>query len=615
MPVVIHAALGNAAFAQGSVPVLAECRTNAYWGANLRESSMCSPQAACARAAQLAPGLGAFVGLHFSYPAGIRYCEFSTGYYVSNGPVANYPGNVSCPANSRLEYPWLISDPPSCACHPGFRAEANLCVPEQPWQIELFGRAATRALPAGPVLPYQARVTAGGVPQAGVAVSITGSNGQTLSGSTDANGLFAFTYVPPVQRRSTDTLSAGCAGCMNTATASIQVEAGETCEAPLGNPIQPASGEKQQSEVDWQDGAPHPLTLTRHYRSQAAHAAGWGAAWAHDFAGRLDSRPGLRIVRLGDGSQHLFTEGPAGLWQQQDGRNSLAVSAGGAVFRRSSDDSHWQFDPTGRLLSIAARNGWTYQLAYDTAGNRIRSRNPLGEVTSWTHDASGRALTQTDPGGLASTFTYDPRGRLTSITSAGETTRYAYTVTGQVQAVTLPSGHEVRYGYDAAQRLVAASDNRGASATFVLDAHGNRVREEVRDASGQLALLTTRIINGLNQVAALQGAAGQTTQIGYDANGQPTASTDAMNQTTRQTLDALGRTAATTFADGTQALQAWNQLDQLTRVTDPKGIATGYTSNAFGEVVAESGPDRGSIRYQRDAGGQVISMRDAPGGS
>jgi YD repeat-containing protein len=48
--------------------------------------------------------------------------------------------------------------------------------------------------------------------------------------------------------------------------------------------------------------------------------------------------------------------------------------------------------------------------------------------------------------------------------------------------------------------------------------------------------------------------AGQTTQIGYDANGQPTASTDAMNQTTRQTLDALGRTAATTFADGTQAL-------------------------------------------------------------
>jgi YD repeat-containing protein len=48
-------------------------------------------------------------------------------------------------------------------------------------------------------------------------------------------------------------------------------------------------------------------------------------------------------------------------------------------------------------------------------------------------------------------------------------------------------------------------------------------------------------------------------------------------------------------------------------VTDPKGIATGYTSNAFGELVAESGPDRGNIRYQRDAGGQVVSVRDAKG--
>jgi YD repeat-containing protein len=86
-----------------------------------------------------------------------------------------------------------------------------------------------------------------------------------------------------------------------------------------------------------------------------------------------------------------------------------------------------------------------------------------------------------------------------------------------------------------------------------------------------------RVINNLNKVAAIQGAAGQTTQLGYDANGEAISQTDPLNQTTRQTLDGLRRPTATTFADNTAATQAWNALDQLTQLTDPKGVATQYT--------------------------------------
>ena len=136
----------------------------------------------------------------------------------------------------------------------------------------------------------------------------------------------------------------------------------------------------------------------------------------------------------------------------------------------------------------------------------------------------------------------------------------------------MPNGLQVSYSYDAAQRLIAATDNRGNSVHYTLDAAGNRVREEVKDATGAIALVTSRVINSLNKVAAIQGSVGQTTQLAYDANGEPVAQTDPLNQTTRQTLDGLRRPTATTFPDNTSAVQAWNQLDQLTQVTDPKGV-------------------------------------------
>ncbi len=259
-----------------------------------------------------------------------------------------------------------------------------------------------------------------------------------------------------------------------------------------------------------------------------------------------------------------------------------------------------------------ARGGqWAY--SYDAQGNRTTERNPLGHETRWQYDGAGRVTRQTEANGLVSSYSYDPRGRLTQASRGGEATTYSYTPTGLLASASLPSGHAINYQYDAAQRLTGASDNRGNSVAYTLDGMGNRVREEVKDAGGAIALVTARVINSLNKVAAVQGASGQTTALGYDANGEPISQTDPLNQTTRQTLDGLKRPSATTFADNAAATQAWNQLDQLTQVTDPKGVATQYVRNAFGEVLSEASPDTGTTSYQRDAAGAVVAMTDARG--
>lgn len=273
----------------------------------------------------------------------------------------------------------------------------------------------------------------------------------------------------------------------------------------------------------------------------------------------------------------------------------------------------WTYNSQGLAESMTDPKGGVWQYGYDSAGNRTSSKNPLGQQTSYSYDAAGRLTSQTEPNGLVTAYSYDARGRLVSQNRGGEVSTFTYAATGQLVNSTLPNGFQVSYSYDAAQRLIAATDNRGNSVQYTLDAAGNRLREEVKDVTGTIALVTGRIINSLNKVAAIQGSVGQTTALAYDANGEPIAQTDPLNQTTRQSLDGLRRPTATTFADNSQASQAWNQLDQITQVTDPKGVQTRYQTNAFGDVVSETSPDIGTIAYTRDASGEVIAIQDAKG--
>lgn len=262
-----------------------------------------------------------------------------------------------------------------------------------------------------------------------------------------------------------------------------------------------------------------------------------------------------------------------------------------------------QIDPLGQV--------WRFE--YDSTGNRTSVQDPLGQTTRYTYDAAGRVVTQSEPGGLLSTYSYDLRGRLALQTAGNEANHFAYTPSGQLASVTLPNGYAISYQYDAAQRLVAASDNRGNTITYTLDAMGNRVHEDLKDPSGNIALTTSRVVSNLNRISAVAGSQGQSTQFGFDANGEPVAQTDPLNHTTRHTLDALRRPVAITLPDNAQANTAWSALGALASATDPKGVTTSYVRNAWGEVLQETSPDSGTTHYTRDAAGHISTQTDARG--
>jgi RHS repeat-associated protein len=241
----------------------------------------------------------------------------------------------------------------------------------------------------------------------------------------------------------------------------------------------------------------------------------------------------------------------------------------------------------------------------------------LGHTTTFlTYNAHGQPLTLTDSNGVLSVFTYDAMQRVTSRTIGSETTTLEYWPTGLLKKVVLPDGSFTLNTYDAAHRLIRVEDQAGASIEYTLDAMGNRVAEQVYDASAALARTHTRVTDTLNRIWKDVGAAGTadvTTTYGYDNNGNPTSVLAPLGRQTLQEYDALSRTKKVTDAAGGVTQLTYDRFDNPLTVTDAQSKLTQYTYNNFGDLKQLVSPDTGTSLYTYDSGGNLATATDARG--
>ncbi|MDQ1817705.1 RHS repeat-associated core domain-containing protein, partial [Massilia sp. CCM 9210] len=220
---------------------------------------------------------------------------------------------------------------------------------------------------------------------------------------------------------------------------------------------------------------------------------------------------------------------------------------------------------------------------------------------------------------------YGPLQRLVSSTirdasGRAETTHYEYDVAGQLIRMTAPDGSALEYTYDDAHRLTGMRDRAGNSISFTLDAMGNVVRQEVKDASGKLVAQTTRAFDALNRLQREQRSTKDPgARFEYDAVGNLTSSTDQMARVSKGTYDTSHRLIQQTLpaADATGKPStvdyAYTQQDQLASVLDPRRLQTRYVVNGLGQQTALISPDTGTTTTQFDGAGKVILRTDATG--
>ncbi len=247
-------------------------------------------------------------------------------------------------------------------------------------------------------------------------------------------------------------------------------------------------------------------------------------------------------------------------------------------------------------------------------GNVATITSALGHATTISaYNAHGQPLSMTDPNGLVTTMTYDARQRLTSRTVGTETTAYQYDGVGQLTKVTLPDGSFLSYSYDAAHRLTGMQDNLGNRIAYTLDAMGNRTQEQVFDPANNLAQTGSRVYSNLNRLFQEIGAQSQTTEYGYDAQGNVTSVKDPLNKITANAYDALNRLAQVTDPANGITAYGYNGLDALTSVSDPRSLVTGYTVDGLGNLAQQVSPDTGTTTSSYDAAGNLLTQMDAKG--
>ncbi len=239
---------------------------------------------------------------------------------------------------------------------------------------------------------------------------------------------------------------------------------------------------------------------------------------------------------------------------------------------------NYTYDAMGRLQELTDGSGnLIVQYFYDGAGNLIQKDNGNGTFTVYSYDGDDRVLSITN---------YAPSTGGTNYVAANSAVNsfdiYTYDALGNVLTDTSQDGQWV-YSCDADSQLTAAvftpnaTDPDGLTAQnlqYVYDAAGNRISETVN------GVVTTYVVNNVNEYTSSTTAGVGTTTYESDASGNLIYATDPSGNTTAYT---------------------YNELNELTAVSGP-GLSAGYAYNPMRQMVSQT-VNGATTNYQVDPTG------------
>lgn len=303
---------------------------------------------------------------------------------------------------------------------------------------------------------------------------------------------------------------------------------------------------------------------------------------------------------------------------------AVFVLALGSVSSLSAQEQSWSYTYNDLGL-LATEDGprtdvediTTY--TYDERGNIATVTNPLAQVTTYNeYDAAGRALSVTDANGVTTEFAYHPRGWLTQTTLVNPdgdnlVTQYEYYADGELKKITRPDGSTLEFEYNGANHLTGMVNQLGERIDYELDPAGNQTQQTITDAEGEIVAVFKSAYDELSRVMDIIGNDGQNEHIDYDANDNPTASTNAREAQTTTQYDALNRVSKIIDAEAGETTFSYDAQDNLKTVTDARGNTTTYDYDGLGNLLSLTSPDTGTTTYLYDDAGNRIQQTDARG--
>jgi RHS repeat-associated protein len=357
----------------------------------------------------------------------------------------------------------------------------------------------------------------------------------------------------------------------------------------IGNPVNPATGNKFQVETDYIGNGVFPLQFARYYNSQQATGAAMGMHWRHFYERSLTMQlsPGVPTVGVyrPDGKAFYFNQ-VNGSWIS-DADVVGQLSTNGTTWTYTQNDIAETYDTNGRLLALTHRSGMSQVLSYTQ-----------GLLTTVT-DSFGRSLTLTYSGTRLSGFV-DPASK-----------SYAFEYTGGLLTrVVYPDTKDREYHYTDASFPFALTgivdENDAAFASWTYDAQGRAASSSHADGADSTtltynvdgtttvtdALYTARIYEfditlGVARVKKVNGPAshcGNAAETAFGGDGFVTQKKDFNGNITTYTHNARGLEESRTEAYGAPVARTittqWHPTFRVPTQIDEPGRRTVYTYDA-----------------------------------
>lgn len=333
-----------------------------------------------------------------------------------------------------------------------------------------------------------------------------------------------------------------------------------------------------------------------------------------------DERKRLKTTTFPDGKTETYAYWNDGLLKTKTDRKDQTITYNYDSFKRltsktSKQGSITYFYSGQKLTSVldtSVTPSETHAFGYDTSF-RVSSnaQGPRGTL-GYTYFADDRIATAAVSGGPTRTNAYYPDGSLNTVawSPLSGQFKYAYTLSGQYQQLTDPSGQHRDYAYDDQGRLTQLANLYPAAGNLATFGYGYDIDPFTSAATllGQRTVLTANVPS--------QGFANALTKYGYDALYQLVradypAKAPFGSESVFWAYDAIGNRLTTT-SNGTQQVYGYfkngaNPLNGQRLQTD--GVNT-YAYDFNGSTTSRSGAP-GSFTFGYDVENRQISISGA----
>ncbi|MGH8084890.1 MAG: RHS repeat-associated core domain-containing protein [Lysobacter sp.] len=313
---------------------------------------------------------------------------------------------------------------------------------------------------------------------------------------------------------------------------------GGSAPLAIGNPILPATGNKVESEIDFESAGEFPLYLRRTYNKHYLAFGIFGRHWITNFDLKLSKASDGNTIHSyrNDGSRITYTlqSTPSPGWYHQGSGSKIVATSDGGYVLHAQDHSVERYNSAGRITSHKNSRGIGIDFIYSgsklvtvqhTAGRRIQF--------GWT----GTQLTSvTDPNNQVYRYTYltAPFFMLGSTTLPGTPATvisYHYEITAKPGALTGKSFNGVRYStfqYDHLGRAILSEHSGGADRNSFAYSGSGDVRTTVHTNPLNKKTTYTFSSGRLTSVTghASSNCPGTYKELTYDSNGYRNLVTD-----------------------------------------------------------------------------------------